>query len=176
MARSAFRLSRRDAIALKTIVSEGSRSTAELRRAQLILMLASDHLHCTDAFIARWKHRFQRSGIAAVVGPNVRQPVRHLSPEVVAAIVAWAIRSRLDPDSMSIREISGALRVSHATVARLRQRFTKEARLLKTADAPAPLSPDMRRSGANPQGDPQNRTSFRALFGSIDEASFLSGC
>src|SRR5690349_4847044 len=132
MARSAFRLSRRDAIALKTIISEGSRSTAELRRAQLILMLASDHtwaairgeLHCTDAFIARWKHRFQRSGIAAVVGPNVRQPVRHLSPEVVAAIVAWAIRSRLDPDSMSIREISGALRVSHATVARLRQRFT----------------------------------------------------
>lgn len=68
-------------------------------RAHILLLLADGWtwddiaraLYCSSRTIARWKERFQREGLAALVGQPTGAP-RRLGPGWVAIVVAWVLR------------------------------------------------------------------------------------
>lgn len=100
----------------------------ELRRAQLILLLAAGRsyreimgeLRCSPEYIAKWKARFQQDRLAGLDSRHAGREAWVSTPAQQARVVA---RTREAPPDGSThwttRKLATALRMSHATVARI---------------------------------------------------------
>jgi transposase len=99
----------------------------DARRARLILMLGDgetyegiqEALGCSSTYVARWRSRFERDGLAGLYSRHQGRKVTTLTPRMEARILNWTRRKPSDGSThWSTRKLAKALGVNHMLVAR----------------------------------------------------------
>jgi transposase len=98
------------------------------KRARLLLLLADgesydsiqEALDCGRAFVALWKGRFLKDGLAGLYSRHKGREPRVLTPRAEARILEWTRRKPTDGSTQwSTRKLAKVLGVSHMLVARV---------------------------------------------------------
>ena len=150
---------------------------SDLRRAQLILMLAEgesyqaiqEELLCDATFIVRWKKRFLKDRIAGLYARHPGRAVEKRTPKLEAKILEWTRRPPTDGSTQwSTRKLAKHLGVHHMMVARVWKRARLQPhrieRYLMSND------PDFEQKAAEVIGLYVNPPQHAAVF-SVDEKS-----
>jgi len=103
----------------------------DVRRARLILMLASGEpyttiqqvLRCNPSYISRWKERFLAERLAGLYARHKGSRVASRTPKLEAKILEWTRRQPPDGSTQwSTRKLAKQLGIDHMMVARVWQR------------------------------------------------------
>ena len=124
---SALQISSAQRVELEGRLRSRSLRSDDSKRARLLLLLADgesydtiqESLGCGRAFVALWKRRFLREGLAGLYSRHKGRTPKVLTPRMEARILEWTRRKPTDGSTQwSTRKLGKQLGVSHMLIAR----------------------------------------------------------
>lgn len=175
----ALKISARDEAELRGMVRSHRISSAQARRAQIILALAAgetyaeirERLGFSTALTTTWKSRFVADGMAGLISRYAGQPPRTLTPKLEARILNATRQKPQDGSThWTTRKLAKHLSVSHMMIARVWAKHRLKPHRIERYMASN--DPDFERKAADVIGLYLNPPTHAAVF-CVDEKTAI---